>query len=231
MSAVAAATEIPVLPVELPEFSSNPMPYVEAARRQHPWLARFSQGFIVHGYHATAELLADDKHLQPGFGGVIDFYGVRGTMWARFMEEMILSVSGARHARLRASVQAAFTPRQANQLRPLMQRVITELLDEWAPAGEMDFAVFASYFPVAVMCGILGVPSSRIPSIRTALENQLKSLTLDPAAKPLFMAGWEVLWQFAEDLVRERNRTPTRCLTSSSRPNDPASSMRWSCAS
>jgi cytochrome P450 len=128
-------------------------------------------------------------------------------------------------------VQAAFTPRQANQLRPLMQRVITELLDEWAPAGEMDFAVFASYFPVAVMCGILGVPSSRIPSIRTALENQLKSLTLDPAAKPLFMAGWEVLWQFAEDLVRERNRTPTRCLTSSSRPNDPASSMRWSCAS
>ena len=37
-----------------------------------------------------------------------------------------------------------------------------------------------------------------------ALENQLKSLTLDPAAKPLFMAGWDVLWDFADTLVTER---------------------------
>jgi cytochrome P450 len=40
--------------------------------------------------------------------------------------------------------------------------------------------------------------------MRTALENQLTSLTLDPAAKPLFMAGWDVLWEFADTLVSER---------------------------
>jgi cytochrome P450 len=27
---------------------------------------------------------------------------------------------------------------------------------------------------------------------------------MDPAAKPLFMAGWDVLWEFAETLVRDR---------------------------
>lgn len=203
---VVAEPTLPLLPVELPEFSADPTPYIEAARREHPWLARFSQGLVVHGYQATKDLLADDEHLQPGFGGVVDFYGVRGSMWARFMEEMVLSRSGAEHARLRASVAAAFTPRHANAARPLMRQVIGGLLDEWAPEGELDFAVFASYFPVAVICGLLGVSAEPIPRIRTALENQLTSLTLDPAAKPLFMAGWEVLWDFADTLVREREQ-------------------------
>ncbi|MCB2079730.1 MAG: cytochrome P450, partial [Novosphingobium sp.] len=77
-------------------------------------------------------------------------------------------------------------------------------LDEWAPKGEFDFALFASFFPVTVMCGLLGVSAEPIPRMRDALENQLKSLTMDPAAKPLFMGGWEVLWNFADTTVNER---------------------------
>ena len=84
---------LPVLPVETPEFSANPDPFLEAARRKHPWLARFSQGYIVHGYRALADLLADDKNLISGFGGILDFYGVRDTMWARFMQEIVISRS------------------------------------------------------------------------------------------------------------------------------------------
>ena len=202
--AEAAEIALPVLPVEDPAFWADPTPWVEAARAEHPWLARFSQGLIVHGYQATCDLLAADADLVPGFGGIIDYYGVRGSMWGRFMEEMILSRSGADHARLRASVADAFTPRRANREREMMQRVIAGLLDEWAPRGMMNFADFASAFPVAVICGLLGVSAGLIPRIRTALEDQLKSLTLDPAAKPLFMAGWDVLWDFADTLVRQR---------------------------
>lgn len=202
--ALATETALPTLPVGTLEFSADPDPYLDAARREHPWLAKFPQGFIVHGYQAVADLLADDRNLVPGFGPVIDFYGVRGTMWARFMEEIVISRTGPEHARLRASVAHAFTPRRANKERAMMQRVISTLLDEWAPKGEFDFALFASYFPVTVMCGLLGVSAEPIPRIRSALENQLTSLTLDPAAKPLFMAGWEVLWDFADTLVSGR---------------------------
>ena len=199
-----AETSLPVLPVETPEFSADPDRFLEAARREHPWLARFSQGYVVHGYQACADLLADDRNLICGFGPVIDFYGVRGSMWARFMEEIVISQSGPAHARLRGSVAHAFTPRRANREREMMQRTIEALLDQWAPRGSFDFAEFASYFPVTVMCGLLGVSAEPIPRMRDALENQLKSLTLDPAAKPLFMAGWDVLWDFADSLVTER---------------------------
>jgi cytochrome P450 len=200
----AEADAIPVLPVEMPEFAADANAYLEAARRQHPWLARFSQGYVVHGYDELCELFADDVNLLPGFGPVIDFYGVRGSMWARFMDEIVIAVGGDTHKRLRSSVIHAFTPRRANREREMMQRVITELLDEWAPRGEFDFAEFASYFPVSVMCGLLGVSTEPIPRMRDALDNHLKSLTMDPSAKPLFMAGWDVLWEFADTTVNER---------------------------
>ena len=202
--ATVTQTDLPVLPVETAEFSADPDPFLKAARAVHPWLARFSQGYVVHGYQECCDLLADSENMICGFGPIIDFYDVRGSMWARFMEEIVISRSGADHARLRASVNLAFTPRRANRERELMQRVITDLLDEWAPRGHFDFAHFASVFPVTVMCGLLGVSAEPIPRMRDALENQLKSLTMDPAAKPLFMAGWDVLWDFADTAVHER---------------------------
>src|SRR5207245_1505155 len=109
------------------------------------------------GCQANKDLLAEDEHLYMGLDGIVDFYGAQGTEWARFMNEMLNSQRGPEHARIRNSVAAAFTPRRANQIRPLMRQVITDLLDAWAPRGEFDFAEFASFFPVAVMCGLLGV--------------------------------------------------------------------------
>ena len=202
--ALEIAAAIPKMPVETPEFAADPQPFLEAARHQHPWLARFSQGYIVYGYQACADLLTDNENMTCGFGPLLDFYKVRGTTWARFMQETLISVYSPAHARLRGSVAHAFTPRRANQQREMMQRTISMLLDKWAPRGRFDFAEFASYFPVTVICGLLGVSAEPIPRLRDALEHQLKSLTLDPAVKPQFMAGWDVLWEFADTLVSER---------------------------
>ena len=204
---LTAEITLPTMPVETPEFSADPQPYLEAARREHPWLARFSQGYVVHGYQACADLLADNRNMTCGFGPILDFYGVRGTTFARFMQEMLISDYSPAHIRLRGSVAHAFTPQRANREREMMRATITRLLDEWAPRGRFDFADFASLFPVTVMCGLLGVSAEAIPRIRDALENHMKALTLDPAAKPLFMAGWDVLWDFADQLVTDRERS------------------------
>jgi cytochrome P450 len=201
---VASEMSLPFLPVDSPDLTANPYLYVEAARAAHPWLARFSEGYIIHSYRAVAELLADDENLLPGFGPVVDFYSVHDTMWARFWEDMLPSVSGEKHKRLRGSVAHAFTPRHANRVRPLMQAVITTLLDEWAPKGQFDFIEFASNFPITVMCGLLGVSAEPVPRIRSALETHILSLSLDPALKEPALAGWEAMWRFADETVKER---------------------------
>ncbi len=206
---VASEMSLPFLPVDSPDLTANPYPYVERARAEHPWLARFAEGYIVHSYKAVSELLADDENLLPGFGPVVEFYSVHGTMWARFWEDMLPSVSGEKHKRLRGSVAHAFTPRHANQVRPLMRKVITELLDEWAPKGAFDFVEFASLFPISVMCGLLGVSTEHVPRIRSALETHILSLSLDPALKQPALAGWEVMWRFADDAVKQREASGT----------------------
>lgn len=194
---------LPFMPIDTLEFANDVDRYLEDARRVHPWLARFSQGYVVHGYEALGDFLVDDVNLAPGIGPIVDYYGVRGTMWARFMEELLTSTTGETHDRLRKSVAHAFTPRHANQVRPLMQQVIGGLLDEWAPRGEFDFAQFASYFPVTVMCGLLGVDAGAVPGLRTAIDDHMSSLSMDMNAKPVFLAAWEDLWRFADTVVRD----------------------------
>jgi cytochrome P450 len=201
---LASEITLPMLPVDKPEFAADPYPYFAAARAAHPWLARFSEGYIVHDYKGVAELLADDDNLLPGFGPVVDFYDVADTMWGRFWFDMLPSVSGEKHTRLRGSVAHAFTPRHANHVRPQMRKVINELLDEWAPKGEIDFVEFASLFPISVMCGLLGVSRAHIPHIRDALETHILSLSLNPDLKGPALASWDVMWAFADDTVKAR---------------------------
>ena len=196
--------DLPELPVEQAAFAADPMRYVDAARLKHPWLAKFHAGYVVHGYQAVKDLLYMDDKMRVNFDGIVEYFGAQGTDWGRFMESMLPTQSGAKHKRLRASVAQAFTPRRANQTRPLMQQVIWQLLDEWAPRGQFDFAEFASYFPVAVMCGLLGVSSEPIRGIRDALETQVAAMSLNKDLLPHLLAGYDDLWGFADSLVLER---------------------------
>jgi cytochrome P450 len=203
---IVSEMDLPELPVEEPEFAADPMPYVEAARLKHPWLARFHAGYVVHGHQAVKDLLYMDDKMRVNFDGIVEYFGAQGTGWARFMENILPTQSGAKHKRLRASVAEAFTPRRAHQTRPLMRQIISGLLDEWAPREQFDFAEFASYFPVAVMCGLLGVSSEPISSIREALETQVAAMTLNRDLLPRLIAGYDVLWDFADSLVVERGK-------------------------
>jgi cytochrome P450 len=120
------------------------------------------------------------------------------------MRDQVATISGPRHDRLRTSVAAAFTPRHANLMRPLMRQVIGALLDEWVPKGAFDFADFASYFPITVMCGLLGVPSQPVRAIRDALDLQMACMTMDRAIFPAILEAYELLRKFAADLISER---------------------------
>lgn len=197
-------TPLPLLPVDSPEFWADPERFLAPARKQHPWLARFEHGFVVHGCQANKDLFADDENLYMGLDGLVEFYGAQGTPWARFMNEMLNSQRGSEHARIRGSVAAAFTPRHANKMRSTMRQVMDRLLDAWAPKGAFDFAEFAADFPIAVMCALLGVSTEAIPRLRKSLEAQLVAISMNKAAMPDFMAGYQIMWDFADQIVRER---------------------------
>jgi cytochrome P450 len=87
-----------------------------------------------------------------------------------------------------------------------MRKVISELLDEWAPKGAFDFEDFASRFPVAVMCSLVGAPISEIPRLKSSMEAIGLSHSFDRSLLPSMQAGIETLDQFTREVMEERRR-------------------------
>ncbi|MGB8366638.1 MAG: cytochrome P450 [Rhizomicrobium sp.] len=204
MMQVAHELDLAQLSIEEAEFAKDPMPYVEAARRRHPWLAKCGFGYVVHEYQAMKDLLSMDDKLTIATRTVVETMGATGTPWGRFMTEMMIAKTGEEHTRLRGSVAEAFTPRAVNGHRARMRSVVSRLLGEWAPKGAFDFAEFASWFPITVMCGVIGASPDVIPGLRKSLEMQGLSYSMDRTLLPAMEEAFEILWQFVDELILAR---------------------------
>jgi cytochrome P450 len=196
--------DLPHLPIEAPELGNDPMPYFEDARRKHSWLATSNLGIVVTEYRAIDDIMRLDQKLKMPGENIVDMMGARGTGWGHFAEEMMLARSGADHARLRGSVSAAFGPANVKRMRPTMRATVSALLDEWAPKGSFDFAVFAANFPVRVMFGLIGGPVERLPEIISSLEVHGSSFNMEIDNMAVIEAAYQTLWRFVDELIEER---------------------------
>ncbi|TGD74856.1 cytochrome P450 [Mangrovimicrobium sediminis] len=200
-----AELQLPHLPLDSTDFAADPMRYILAARATHPWLATSDFGYVVHEYAAMKDLFRhEDGNMRVPLDGVADILDVRDTPWGRFMNEQVLNLHGPAHQQLRAIVAPMFTPRRANERRELMREKMRVLLDEWVPKGAFDFEEFASYYPISVMCALIGAPGEVIPKIRDSLEALGVALSMDPKTIPLFQRAMLLMDEFVIDLVARR---------------------------
>lgn len=195
---------LPDLPIDGPNFGEDPFSKFSAARSQHPWLAKCAHGYVVTGYTAIRDLLSMDDKMRGPYEFVFDLMNARGSRWARFQEESLLALWGEPHKRIRDVLAPMFTPRAANLRRGLMRQVIRGLLDEWAPKGKFDFEDFASYFPINVMCSLIGASPEIIPDMRSSLETLGLSLNLIPNFLPKLEQAMEFMENYLARLVAER---------------------------
>lgn len=203
-----ADVEVYHMPMSDSAMGEDPWPHFEKAREMHPWLAKWDgYGYIIHEYAAMRELFADEK-LRPPYADVVEQLGQQGTPWGRFTKEQMISLPPDQHQLLRGTFAAKFTPRFANQLRPMMRKTIGKLLDEWATGGEMDFEQFASYFPISVMFALVGAPQEGIKLLRDDLEaiGLAHSYQLD--LFPRIQEGMVRTEDFVEHAIADRRANP-----------------------
>lgn len=196
--------ELMELPIEDRAFGADPEPWFAQARAQHPWLARFSHGYLVHGHRAIRDLIQMDDKLQIATDDVVAIMGATGKPWGNFMRDLLISRRGADHRRMRDALKPFFKPRSIATHLDLIRGVVSGLLDEWAPKGAFDFTEFASNFPVAVMFGLIGADLSDLPKIKWALEAQGLSYSLDPSLLPELEAAHDLMMDFNADLIARR---------------------------
>ena len=196
--------ELAYLPMEDAAFEANPFAYLGEVRGKHPWLAKCAFGYVVHEYAAMQDLLLMDGQIQAAYAHVADVMGTHGTPWGRWTENHMLAVAGDTHKRMRDVLVPKFTPRKANQNRALMRQVISALLDEWVPKGEFDFEEFAAFFPITVMCTMIGAPPSVIPTLHRSLEALGLSASMKREHVPALQTAFIQMDEFVQQLVADR---------------------------
>jgi cytochrome P450 len=93
----------------------------------------------------------------------------------------ILDMEPPNHTRVRRLVSKAFTPRFVEGLRPRVQRVMDDLVDQVDGAGEFDLMQVAEPLPVTVIAEMLGVPPSDQHRLRPWSADICKMYELNPS--------------------------------------------------
>ena len=96
----------------------------------------------------------------------------------------IITMDPPRHVKMRRLVNKGFTPRAVNAMEPRIREIARALVDRVADRTECDFVLeIASQLPLAVICGLMGIPQPDWP-LMFELTNQVLG-----AADPEYQAA------------------------------------------
>lgn len=115
------------------------------------------------------------------------------------------------HTRLRGLVQKAFMARQIESLRPRIQALCDQLIDNMLEAGEVDLLpAYATPVPVATIAHLLGVPVEMSDHLLEWSHAMVAMYELGRTREQERRAveATQAFYAYLSDLVRERRRNP-----------------------
>jgi cytochrome P450 len=184
----------------------------------HPvTLADGHHAYLVVGFDEARRALNDprlskDMHAALAKGGDVVAEGLPGPSFARH----VLTVDPPDHTRLRRLLSVAFTPRRVDALRPRVQELVDDLLDDVArsPDDRVDLVrAFAFPLPFTVICELLGVPESNRGPLGEGLQHMLVPTTT-PDEFATAKRHSDVVVALLEDLVASKRTAPDDALVS-----------------
>lgn len=210
------ATDQSILDVFSGESVENPFAIFSKMRTMgavipipSPIAAIKGQTWMVTRMEEAMQVLKDHAHFTVD-GGSID--GNSNLMQSNadpsapptFLNaKSMLSVDEPDHRRLRRLVSKAFTPKYMESLRPLVQKIADELLDQVEDKDEFDIVKDYAYpLPINVISEMLGVPKADQAQIRVWSEAIAHGLGLgrkEPGVAEQIRAFGEYIVQLVAD--------------------------------
>ena len=166
----------PAAPFDAPkeQMAQDPFPRYAELREQaaihRATLRNGSDKWVLTRYEHVRPALSDKRlshnaeaTLGPGHGTGLPDDPVAG----RLLYDM-LGTDPPEHTRLRTAVAQTFAPRSVERLRPRVQQLVDELLDDVMPRGEADLvADLADPLALRVICEIVGLPVEETGRVTT----------------------------------------------------------------
>lgn len=210
---------VPVGELTLPDIDPSTFGDREAQRigfealARESWLARSPLGYVMLHYQDVVATLRD-KRWYNAVGQLLEINGITDPEALSRRRTSILSAEGDEHTRLRRLVAKAFTPRNADRLRPVMRDVVDGLVDRVIDDGRCDFAVdVCEPYPIPIICELLGAPKEDWQDFSRWANDILKvfngNLTED---LPTITRAQDELDAYTRTLIDERRSRPAEDL-------------------
>ena len=207
-----------------PAFIADPYPVLGELREATPifWNERTGQWMLTR-FHEVHELLRDRRlgrsythrysHAELG-------HPEPDPRWSRFHEHerwSLLCLEPPDHTRLRRLVAKVFTPRAVAAMRPAIEALAVELLDQCAELESFDLiADFAQPYSVAVICSMLGVPRADTQQLLAwshAIVKMYELTGTDAQRAAADQAAGEYI-DYTRELIADKRRAPDGLLVS-----------------
>ncbi|MEU9508834.1 cytochrome P450 [Micromonospora sp. NPDC048170] len=169
---------------------------------------------VAVGYDLVSQVLRDPgwyKQAPPGW---------QEQEVLRTLQTSMMFVNPPEHTRMRAVFAKTFTPRRLGALEPTVHRVVDDLLDRMADAGDADLdfvAEFAYPMPALVMAEFIGIPAGELDFYRQRVERIDEYLDVagkTPQRRDAANTAAAELRDFYAELIAHRRRRPGEDLIS-----------------
>ncbi|MER6917101.1 cytochrome P450 [Streptomyces sp. NPDC000594] len=200
-----------------PEFRRNPYPVYRHLRDTAPVCPMSPphgiSTYLITRYDDARAALADPRLSKDMYGAMDSYRRIFGDSSVA-LDDHMLNADPPKHTRLRRLVSSAFTPRRVEALRPHVQQIVTELLDD-CPVGEpVDLlAAFAFPLPIIVICEFLGVPPEDRPKVQT-WSTTVARTGFSKESKQAQQRAEEALHAYFAELIEQKRQRPSDDLLS-----------------
>lgn len=207
-----------------PEFLDDPYPVLSALREATPVFRNELTGQWTITRFADVYETLRDRRLGRSYTHLFEHEELGRTApdprWSSFLQHerwSLLCLEPPDHTRIRRLVSKVFTPRAVAELRPSIEGLADELLDECVERGRFDvLSDYAQPYSVAVICSMLGVPRSDTRALLDwshAIVKMYELSTPDDVCRAADQAAAEYI-AYTKALIAEKRRSPDGLLVS-----------------
>jgi len=206
------------------EFAQNPYPLYHQLRSSAPvcWTGLWGCWLVTRYDHVTAIL--QDQQRFSSMGRVTNV--LKRELKPPFLAQAqplidhyskgLINVDPPDHTRLRRLAQKAFLPRTLERLRPRVEQVANELLDQVESSGGMDVVRdFAYPLPITVIAELLGVPAAHRENLKHWSGAILEFQAVPRAVAEVILRSQKALLElraYFREIFAERRRDPREDL-------------------
>lgn len=202
------------------EVSKEPLPpefFNDPGKDPHGWAATLRQGCPVHKINhppgAEAYVVADyatslnaftDRRLSKRVDAAPAWFQEQLRDASPVLIRNMITADPPDHTRLRKLVSKAFTARRMELMRPRIQQITDDLIDEFAESGPLDLMKFAYALPMWVISEFLRIPDHERPQVQADVVMLSEAPYPDEERNRLLRVASDKIERYLVDLLATR---------------------------